>query len=73
MSHPQDSPVPVPFVSRLTEPLKPGQTLFVHGKVLENASAFQINLLSGTPMIDEHLGEYYRILSYLSTILSIYL
>jgi hypothetical protein len=56
MSHPQDNPVPVPFVSRLTEPLKPGQTLFVHGKILENASGFQINLLSGTPMIDEHLG-----------------
>jgi len=56
MSHPQDIPVPVPFVSKLTEPLKSGQTLFIHGRVNDGANGFQINLLSGSPIIDEHLG-----------------
>jgi hypothetical protein len=57
MSHPQDVPVPVPFVSKLTQTLTAGQTLFVHGRINDGANGFQINLLAGSPMIDEHLGS----------------
>ena len=52
----QGPPIPVPFTSRLTQQLQPGQTLFIHGRVNDNANGFQINLLAGTPVIDPSRG-----------------
>uniref|UniRef100_A0A7E4UUN3 Galectin n=1 Tax=Panagrellus redivivus TaxID=6233 RepID=A0A7E4UUN3_PANRE len=56
MAHPQDTALPVPYTSRLQEKINSGQTLFVHGKALENANFFTVNLLAGTPVIDPNVG-----------------
>lgn len=55
--HPQDQPVPVPYISRLLTELKPGQTLTVHGHVLPEAQRFEINLLSECTEINPHMGS----------------
>lgn len=51
MEHPQDVAVPVPYVSRLSQKLQPGQTLVVHGIIDKEAKRFEINLLSGSAEI----------------------
>ncbi|KAE9551370.1 hypothetical protein FO519_005424 [Halicephalobus sp. NKZ332] len=52
----QGPPIPVPFTSKLTQQLQPGQTLFIHGRINDNANEFQVNLLSGTPTINPSQG-----------------
>lgn len=39
-----ESPYPIPYRSRLTEPFEPGQTLIVKGKTAEDSIRFTINL-----------------------------
>ncbi|VDM43141.1 unnamed protein product [Toxocara canis] len=51
MEHPGDVAVPVPYVSRLTQKLQPGQTLVIHGTVNNDAKRFEVNLLSGSSEI----------------------
>uniref|UniRef100_A0A1I7T970 Galectin n=1 Tax=Caenorhabditis tropicalis TaxID=1561998 RepID=A0A1I7T970_9PELO len=46
-SHESDTPLPVPYTSRLGQPLEAGQTLNVHGKINEGALVAELNLLQG--------------------------
>lgn len=48
----EDVALPLPYISRLSEKIKPGQTLMIHGVVDKNCTSFQVNLLSGTGTID---------------------
>jgi hypothetical protein len=48
MSNSRDSIIPVPFRSRLTHGLEPGQTLISRGHVKEGAKEFELNLLCGS-------------------------
>jgi len=57
MAHSGGVALPVPFVSRLSGPLTAGQTLVIHGRVMPNAKRFEVNLLSGAPDIDNHMGS----------------
>lgn len=44
--HPQDVAVPVPYVSRLSQKLQPGQTLVVHGIIDKEAKRFAFSQTS---------------------------
>ncbi|CAI5445223.1 unnamed protein product [Caenorhabditis angaria] len=47
MSHTGDANLPVPYYSRLGQPLEAGQTLNIHGKINDGAQGAEINLLRG--------------------------
>jgi hypothetical protein len=49
--------IPVPYRSRMLSHLDAGQTLIVKGSVPPDATRFSVNLLSGTSVIDEHVGN----------------
>ncbi|CAJ0599886.1 unnamed protein product [Cylicocyclus nassatus] len=52
MAHPGDAPVPVPYLKKLGQPLKAGQTLDIHGRINRDAYEVEINLLHDAPTID---------------------
>ncbi|CAD6187729.1 unnamed protein product [Caenorhabditis auriculariae] len=45
--HHGDVPLPVPYNSRLGQPLQAGQTLNIHGRINEGAQVAELNLLHG--------------------------
>ncbi|PIO70034.1 galactoside-binding lectin [Teladorsagia circumcincta] len=51
-SHVHDAPIPVPYTSKLGQPLMPGQTLDVHGAINSDATRVEVNLLHGASQID---------------------
>ncbi|EYC09182.1 hypothetical protein Y032_0062g3400 [Ancylostoma ceylanicum] len=51
-AHPGDAPIPVPYTTKLGQPLMPGQTLNIHGKINSDANRVEINLLHGAAQID---------------------
>lgn len=53
MAHPGDAAVPVPFYSKLTQNqrLEAGQTLIIHGKINQDATRFDVNLLHGAAQV----------------------
>ncbi|WKX99177.1 hypothetical protein Q1695_014227 [Nippostrongylus brasiliensis] len=51
-SHPTDAPIPVPYTTKLGQPLMAGQTLNIHGAINADANRVEINLLHGAAQID---------------------
>lgn len=53
MAHPGDVAVPVPFYSRFgpNQKLSGGETLIIHGRVHDDASRFDVNLLRGSAQV----------------------
>jgi hypothetical protein len=63
--------LPMPFRSHLQGQIMPGQTLYMHGNINDGAQryflcepysiiqnfSFEVNLLSGTSTIDQHIGN----------------
>nr|CDJ84613.1 Galectin domain containing protein [Haemonchus contortus] len=52
MAHPTDAPIPVPYTTKLGQPLMAGQTIDIHGAINEDANRVEVNLLHGASQID---------------------
>lgn len=50
--HPNDASEPVPYISKLGAPLIAGQSIHIHGNINEDANRVTINLLSGSPEVE---------------------
>ncbi|CAB3403217.1 unnamed protein product [Caenorhabditis bovis] len=53
-THENDQPLPVPYTSRLGQPLEAGQTLNIHGRINDGAEVAEVNLLQGGTEIAPH-------------------